>query len=191
MTGDDLMTRARLALQPAAPRGLRPVGFDRAKGAELLARAQVAIAAAPKPEILVAAAPPRRAAGRGKLVVAIDATGSRITKWDDAKTLQDRVLKWLPGEVALAVYGNDLHTFTPFTSNRRKLRALAADICCEGGTTRLLEILTRVVEINDASAVIYITDTFEEFPAVGRRIRRAAARPRHPNLRAARCRWRR
>jgi hypothetical protein len=151
---DDLIARARRALQPVP---------DRAKGAELLARAHAALAVSPATGMRIAAAPPRQSVRPGKLLVAIDATASRLMGgWEATKALQDRVLKLLPAqfEVALAAYGGDLHTLTPFTSNRRKLRALAARIECEGGTTRLLEILARLGE--GVGAVIYITDTFEE-----------------------------
>jgi hypothetical protein len=55
---NDLVARARQALQPAAPRGTQPAGaLDPAKGAKLLARAQAAISAPPK-QALVAAHPP-------------------------------------------------------------------------------------------------------------------------------------
>jgi hypothetical protein len=161
---DDLLKRVRQALEPGAPRRMQPAAFDPAKGAQLLARAQAAIAVAPEPKILVAATPPQPAPTADKLVVSIDATGSRSVDFPAARKLQDRLIKLLPQryDIALAAYGEDLHTFTPFTLNRRKLRTLAADIRCKSGATRLLEILARVIDVEDVSAVIYITDGFEE-----------------------------
>jgi hypothetical protein len=93
---DDLLRRVRQALEPGTPRRMQPVAFDPAKGAQLLARAQAAIAVAPEPKILVAAAPPQPAAIAAKLVVSIDATGSRSVDFPAARKLQDRLIKLLP-----------------------------------------------------------------------------------------------
>jgi len=122
----------------------------------LIARARAAIAT-PKTNLLVSAPPPRQS---GKLVVAIDATSSRTGYWDAAKALHDLVLQMLPErcEVALAVYHNSVDTFTPFVSNRRKLRDLAAAINCDGLMECLPEVLARAVNIRDVAAVINITD---------------------------------
>src|SRR5271166_3192371 len=57
---NDLMARAGRALQPAAARDRQAAGsLDPAKGAQLLARAEAAIAAPPT-QILIAAPPPSR-----------------------------------------------------------------------------------------------------------------------------------
>jgi hypothetical protein len=131
--------------------------IGRAKG--LLARADVAIAAAPKTKISIAAAPPRQPALTGSnLVAAIDATSSRSKGWAAKKRLQDQVIKLIPEHynVALAVYHNDLDTFV--FGNRRKLRALAADIYCTGVMECLPAVLARAVNIRNMAAVINITD---------------------------------
>jgi len=97
-------------------------------------------------------------------VVSIDATTSRLGCWDAAKALQDRFLEALPGqyEIALAVYHNDVDTFTPFMSNRRKLRRIAAGIDCNGVRECLPEVLACVATIKDVAAVINITDASAE-----------------------------
>jgi hypothetical protein len=125
---------------------------------ELVARADVAIAAAPKTKIGIAAAPRRHPAVTGNIVTAIDATSSRSKEWAAKKRLQDQVIKLIPEHynVGLAVYHNDVDTFV--FANRRKLRALAADIDCTGVMECLPAVLARVVNIRNMAAVINITD---------------------------------
>jgi hypothetical protein len=118
----------------------------------------------------------RQAAGieRPRLVVAVDATASRETTWNAfSKPLQDNLLTAMPGEldVALAVHGGSrVHTFSRFTSNPRELRDLAAGVSCVAGTTRLLDILRRVVQLKRVAVVLYVGDAFEESRADARRL---------------------
>jgi hypothetical protein len=168
VNNDDALSRAKQALQASRP---RPAEFaaplpDPSEVEALLARAREA-AAETRPQTRVAA-PPKMPIAReatvnraARLVVAIDATASRSNNWDAAKkALHDRILELVPRqyEIALAVYHNDVDTSTPFTSNRRRLRALAAKIDCTGLHERLPEVLARVVGIKDTAAVINITD---------------------------------
>jgi hypothetical protein len=166
VNGDDALSRARRALQANRPRPAELAAPlpDPSVGEALLARAREAAetrrqtpAVAPPKITIAREATVNRAA---RLVVAIDATFSRHYNWTAAKALHDRILELLPRqyEVALAVYHDDVDTFTPFTSNRRKLRALAAQIDCTGAHECLPEVLARVVEIEDTLAVINITD---------------------------------
>jgi len=103
---------------------------------------------------------------RPRLVVAFDATASRQPAWDAfSQPLQDDLLGALPGEldVALAVHGGSrVHTFTGFTSDASELRDLAAGVRCAAGTTRLLDILDRVVKLRRVGVVLYVGDCFEE-----------------------------
>jgi hypothetical protein len=104
-------------------------------------------------------------AKRGRLVFAVDATYSRQASWEAAKRLTDSLFEALPGSlaVALAVHGGGtVHTFTKFTSNPAELRDRAADVVCEAGGTRLLEILSRVLKTPRVGVVVYIGDCFEE-----------------------------
>jgi hypothetical protein len=103
--------------------------------------------------------------GRARLVFGIDMTASRQPSIEPAKQLQDVLLRTLPGEleVALAVHGGEeVHTFTPFTSNPQRLRDLAAGLRCRGGKTRLLEILRRALKQRGVRCVVYVGDMFEE-----------------------------
>jgi hypothetical protein len=143
---------------------------------DLIARARAALSAPPKTRILAAAPPPPRVLVsnntryRRKLVVAIDATASRYRGWTAARAMHDRILKSLPErfEVALAVYHNDLDTFTPFMSNRHGLRARASRLDCDGMRECLPEVLARVAKINDAVDVINISDASAECRPVAR-----------------------
>jgi len=118
--------------------------------------------------------PEPQAIGSGRLVFAVDATGSRAAAWDAAKGLTDTLLSALPGEleVALAVHGGGrVHTFTPFVSDAGELRDLAAGVRCQAGNTRLVEILERVARMDDdVGVVLYIGDAFEESETVARRV---------------------
>ena len=109
--------------------------------------------------------PAVQARSRPRLVFGIDATASREASFEPAKRLTDVLLRTLPGEleVALAVHGGEqVHTFTPFTSNPQRLRDLAAGLRCRGGKTRLLEILRRALKQRGVRCVVYVGDMFEE-----------------------------
>jgi hypothetical protein len=102
---------------------------------------------------------------RPRLVFGIDMTASRQPSIEPAKRLQDVLLRTLPGklEVALAAHGGEeVHTFTPFTSNPERLRDLAAGLRCRGGKTQLLEILRRALKQRGVRCVVYVGDMFEE-----------------------------
>jgi hypothetical protein len=108
-----------------------------------------------------------------RLVFAVDATASRKTAWNTARRLTDTLIGTLPGEldVSLAVHGgNRLHTFTNFGTSAHKLRKIAAGVRCEVGATKLLDILTRVLECEGVRVVVYIGDTFEESEDTARRL---------------------
>jgi hypothetical protein len=102
---------------------------------------------------------------RAKLVSAFDATSSRQAAWRTSIPLTVALLEALPGQldVALAVHGSSqVHTFTSFGSDARKLRDLAAGVICRGGYTRLLDILMRVLHTDGVGTVVYVGDAFEE-----------------------------
>jgi hypothetical protein len=183
MSDDDALVRAKRALEVSQPRRSE-LGAPLPGQSEinrLLAQAREAAEDQPRPPVIArprtaiareatgnrpgtlfhARQPPRQPALTGKVVVAIDATSSRLIEWNKTKARQDGVFKLVPQqyEIALAVYHNDVDTFTPFTSDRRKLRTLAAGIDCNGGIECLHEVLARVVKIKDVAAVVNITDT--------------------------------
>jgi hypothetical protein len=115
---------------------------------------------------------------RAKLVFAFDATASRETAWATSTALTDAALAALPGQldVALAVHGGSkIQLFTCFESDASKLRDLAAGVRCKAGTTRLLEILTRVLECEGVGTVVYVGDVFEESRKRARQLAEALA----------------
>jgi hypothetical protein len=111
---------------------------------------------------------PARVIGRSqpaRLVFAFDATASRSEAWETSKQLTDVLFTALPGQldVALAAFGGgELHTFTPFLSDARKLRKVAAGVECISGRTMLLSILWRVLAADQCDVVVFIGDSFEE-----------------------------
>jgi hypothetical protein len=97
---------------------------------------------------------------RGRIVVAIDATTSRLWYWQTARRLQDYLLDRLPpgAPVALAVYASGLDTFTPFITDRTWLRAQAAAIQCNGLRECLPAVLRHTLKLGSVDAVINISD---------------------------------
>jgi hypothetical protein len=119
---------------------------------------------------------------RARLVLAVDATGSRAAAWETARQLTDVLLATLPGEldVALAVHGGGrVHTFTGFTANADTLRKKASRVRCIAGRTALLDVLASVLKL-DVRVVVYIGDVFEES---SRKARRLAEALMHKNTR--------
>lgn len=117
----------------------------------------VPVARAATARLMVSTALPR-------LLLAIDATGSRASSFAAAIKVTDALFTVLPGElvVGLAVHGGGrVHTFTPYTEDVRKLRRIAAAITCEAGGTRLVPILERAAR-ERVRVVVYIGDSFEE-----------------------------
>jgi hypothetical protein len=118
------------------------------------------------------ALPPKRgsllassfSASSRRLLIGFDATASREPTWKQSGRLMDTLLATLPGQlqVALAVHGGGrLHTVTRYTTNSGKLRDKAAGIRCEGGYTKLVDMLSHQAAIA-ADVVVYIGDCFEE-----------------------------
>jgi hypothetical protein len=113
---------------------------------------------------------------RERLLFAFDATASRSDAWEASKPLTDTLFEALPGQldVALAVHsGGRVRCFTKYFTNAGagKLRDQAARIRCEGGETRMLDLLDRVTwETPKAKTVLYIGDCFEECDRKARHI---------------------
>jgi hypothetical protein len=135
----------------------------------------------PASRVPVPAAPaaPVKPVPRPRLVFAVDATSSRAAAWEAAKKLTDALFAALPGEleVALAVHGGSrVHTFTPFLPDAGALRPLAARVRCQAGYTKLLDILGRVLELEDVGVVVYVGDVFEESEKQARKTADALAK---------------
>ena len=104
--------------------------------------------------------------------------------WPRAVELHDCLLEFLPQQfaVALAVYRNGLDTFTPFLTNRGRLRARATRIKCDGMFECVPEVLAHASNLPDVTAIINVTDlTAACEPRKGLQVYRegcgAAARP--------------
>jgi hypothetical protein len=130
------------------------------------AQDRLAAALVPPPAVApVAVVPVADDLPPAKLVFAFDATASREPAWATSTALTVELLSAMPGQlhVALAVHGGgELHTFTRFESNAAKLRDRAAAVRCKTGATRLLDILTRVLQCEGVRVVVYVGDVFEE-----------------------------
>ena len=103
---------------------------------------------------------------RPRVVVSIDATASRQDSFKSAKRLTDALLGALPGELelALASFGGEKVTFSPWTTNPARVREAAAGLRCKAGTTQLLKVLRRVLDIDAVRCVVHVGDMFEESP---------------------------
>jgi hypothetical protein len=107
-----------------------------------------------------------------RLMIGFDATASREMTWKQSSRMTDILIKTLPGQlaVALAVHGGGrLHTVTRYTTDAGKLRDKAAGICCEGGSTRMLDLLSHAAALA-ADVILYIGDSFEESGSRARKV---------------------
>jgi hypothetical protein len=147
---------------------------DDAPQSKLAAALYGPVTTRPAPPVTAPVPPPAVAdLPRPKLVFAMDGTASRETAVRMSVPLTDALLAALPGQldVAFAVHGGGtLHTFTRFERDARKLRDRAAGVRCKAGGTQLLPILSRVLETEGVSTVVYIGDVFEESERQARKL---------------------
>lgn len=101
---------------------------------------------------------------RPRVMFSIDMTASRQDSIKPAKRLMDALLGALPGELelALASFGGEKVTFSPWTTNPARVREVAAGLRCKAGYTQLLKVLRRVLEIDAVRCVVHVGDMFEE-----------------------------
>ena len=115
-------------------------------------------------------APP--AAGRGRLIFALDATMSRQPTWDLACSLQAEMFDAAAGVGGLSVQlvyfrGAGESRASPFVANTRALRDLMVKIECRGGQTQIGKVLGHVrreAEKRPVAALAYVGDAMEENP---------------------------
>ena len=108
--------------------------------------------------------------GRGRLILALDATMSRQPTWDLACTLQaemfDAVGKSAGLSVQLAYFRGLTESRTSrFVENTEALKSLMQKISCQGGMTQISRILSHALKETKArkvQAVIFIGDAMEE-----------------------------
>jgi hypothetical protein len=101
---------------------------------------------------------------RPRVMFSIDITASRQDSIKPAKRLMDALLGGLPGELelALASFGGEKVTFSPWTTNPARVREVAAGLRCKAGYTQLLKVLRGVLEIDAVRCVVHVGDMFEE-----------------------------
>ena len=118
----------------------------------------------------VAAAPAPAAAGRGRLVFALDATASRQPTWDVARGIQGemfRVAEQLGGLAVQLVFYRGLREClaTPFLASAAELQRRMAKVECLGGQTQLARILSHTLKQTarqKVAALVFVGDAFEE-----------------------------
>jgi hypothetical protein len=120
----------------------------------------------------VAALLERTRATRGRLIFAIDATGSRQEGWDLAASLQTAMFEQsarIGGlEVQLLWYrGSDECSSTPWTADTSELAQQMRRIRCESGATQIGRVLDHIKQDNarkKVDAAIFVGDAVEEIP---------------------------
>ena len=112
----------------------------------------------------IAKAAPAR---HGRLVFALDATGSRQPSWDRACTLQAEMFKEAQGLDVQLVYYRGLGECrsSRWFSDPGELGRVMTKIMCEAGETQIGKILTHVVketQLLPVSALVFVGDACEE-----------------------------
>ncbi|MGU3493835.1 VWA domain-containing protein [Xanthobacteraceae bacterium A53D] len=111
-----------------------------------------------------------RAAGRGRLVFAMDATASRQPTWDLACGLQAGMFEVAAGlgglEVQLVYYrGMDECRASPYVAEATRLAALMNRISCMGGRTQIRRVLSHLegeAGRSGLAAAVFVGDAMEE-----------------------------
>jgi len=124
---------------------------------------------------------PPRARGRGRLIVAIDATASREPTWDLAAEIQAEMFeetRALGGlDVQLCYYrGWREFVATPWASDPAQLMAHVTAVRCEAGQTQLLRVFEHAAgqtQRQRVNALVFVGDCMEEDTGA---LARAAAR---------------
>jgi hypothetical protein len=113
----------------------------------------------------------QRHSGRGRMILAIDATASRKHCWDLAASLTAKMLQaagGLPLDTQLVFYrGLNECQQSPWVSDARALTSLMKKVYCEAGETQIERILThaRKEDIKQkVAALVFIGDACEENP---------------------------
>ena len=127
---------------------------------------------APQPSPRVAALLAKTRRNRGRLIFALDATGSREPTWDMASQLQAAMFEEAARigglDVQLVYYrGNDEVRHTSWFSDAHELVGRMSAIRCMAGATKIARILRHIRTENERekiSAAIFIGDAVEEPP---------------------------
>ena len=109
-------------------------------------------------------------AGKGRLILALDATMSRQPTWDLACELQAEMFDAAAGTDRLAIQlvyfrGHGECRASRFVGDARALKELMLKIDCRGGHTQIGKVLSHALKATAAekvSALVYIGDAIEE-----------------------------
>ncbi len=109
-------------------------------------------------------------AGRGRLILALDATMSRQPTWDLACALQAEMFDAAAGTDRLAIQlvyfrGHDECRASRFVGNAAALKELMLKIDCRGGHTQIGKVLSHALKAtakDKVAALVYIGDALEE-----------------------------
>jgi hypothetical protein len=136
------------------------------------ARAPASSSRADIERFLVEAARVAPAAGRGRLIFALDATMSRQPTWDLACTLQAEMFEAAREVGGLSVQlayfrGIGESRASAWVADAATLRELMEKIACRGGQTQIRKVLAHVrreAEKRPVAALTYVGDAMEENP---------------------------
>jgi hypothetical protein len=119
----------------------------------------------------VAALLAKAQASRGKLIFALDATGSREPTWDMAASLQaamfEEAAKIGGLDVQLVHFGGDRISYSPWLSDAHEIVNLMRGIRCMSGATQIGKVLQHVRAENQREkigAAVFIGDAVAELP---------------------------
>jgi hypothetical protein len=111
----------------------------------------------------------RPALPRGRLMFALDATGSRAPTWAIARDQQAKMFRAAAPigqlDVQLVAYRGDKFGYSKWVSSGELLVQSMNKIECEGGVTQIGEVLEHALHENEKAAVqalVFIGDAFEE-----------------------------
>jgi hypothetical protein len=108
---------------------------------------------------------------RGRIIIALDATGSREPTWDIAAKLQTEMFEAAARigglEAQLVYFGGNECSSTPWTTDTGELARQMRMIRCESGATQIARVLEQIREENarkKVDAAIFVGDAVEEVP---------------------------
>jgi hypothetical protein len=106
---------------------------------------------------------------RGRLIFAVDATGSRAATWEVARELQSRMFRAAAPigklDMQLVYFGAAACRASKWTSSGEQLAQWMGKVECEAGTTQILRVLQHVLREHakaPVQALTLIGDAFEE-----------------------------
>jgi hypothetical protein len=108
----------------------------------------------------------------GRLIFALDATGSRRAAWDLAMGLQAEMFREAASIGGLELmlmyyYGLDKCIQSEWTQDSKRLLQIMQRVQCESGMTQIGQVLTRAISETtrrSVSALVFVGDAMEEDP---------------------------